>query len=180
MSHSFGVTTESEVSVLTYLGRYESPIGVLSLSSDGESLCKLSFTGQVCSGMEALTMEGEKEIPVFAEVRKWLDIYFSGKEPDFMPKLSLRGSEFQLEVWESLRKIPYGQVITYGDIAKEIAGKRGVEKMSAQAVGGAVGRNPIGILVPCHRVIGKNGSMTGFGGGLWRKEALLKLEGYLK
>lgn len=172
--------TESEVSVLTYLGRYESPIGVLTMISDGESLNTLSFTGQGCSGMEALTMEGEKEIPVFAEVRKWLDIYFAGKEPAFMPKLSLHGSEFQLAVWEYLRKIPYGQVVTYGDIAKEIAEKRGIEKMSAQAVGGAVGRNPIGILVPCHRVIGKNGSLTGFGGGLWRKEALLKLEGYLK
>ena len=165
---------------MIYMGRYESPLGVLSLASDGEGLCRLSFTGQDCSGTEALTMEGEKEIPVFAEVRKWLDIYFSGKEPDFMPKLSLHGSEFQLAVWEYLRKISYGQVVTYGDIAKEIAEKRGIEKMSAQAVGGAVGRNPIGILVPCHRVIGKNGSLTGFGGGLWRKEALLKLEGYLK
>lgn len=165
---------------MIYLGRYKSPLGELTLASDGESLTMLDFPSQDDSGKEVLSEENEREIPVFAEVRKWLDIYFSGKEPDFMPKLSLHGSEFQLEVWECLRKIPYGQVVAYGDIAGEIARKRGIEKMSAQAVGGAVGRNPIGILVPCHRVIGKNGSLTGFGGGLWRKEELLRIEGYLR
>ncbi len=165
---------------MTYLGRYESPLGVFGLEADEVGLRKLSFTDYEILGEDTIMKEEERELKVFEEVRNWLDIYFSGKEPDFMPKLSLHGSEFQLAVWEYLRKIPYGQVVTYGDIAKEIAEKRGIEKMSAQAVGGAVGRNPIGILVPCHRVIGKNGSLTGFGGGLWRKEALLRLEGYLE
>lgn len=165
---------------MNYLGRYASPLGELTMASDGESLNMLSFTGQSCIGMEAFDTEREKDIEVFEETRKWLDIYFSGIEPDFMPKLSLHGSEFQLEVWEYLRKFPYGQTVTYGDIAKEIVKKHGIEKMSAQAVGGAVGRNPICILVPCHRVVGKNGNLTGFHGGIWRKEELLKIEGQLK
>lgn len=119
----------------------------------------------------------EKEIPVFTETKKWLDIYFSGKQPQFFPKLDLRGSDFRIAVWEILLKIPYGQTITYGDIADEIAKKRGIKKMAAQAVGGAVGHNPVAIIVPCHRVVGTNGSLTGYGGGIERKEKLLQLEG---
>lgn len=107
---------------------------------------------------------------VFDEVRRWLDIYFSGREPDFMPPLLLRGTSFQQRVWEALLTIPYGQTVTYGELAHQLGCR------SAQAVGGAVGRNPISIIVPCHRIVGTNGSLTGYAGGLDRKRALLQLE----
>lgn len=162
---------------MDYFAEYYSPLGMLGMVSDGESLIGLNFIRQSAFEKTAIAGEQEGKPPVFAEVRGWLDIYFKGREPDFMPRIRLRGSHFQLEVWEALRRIPYGQVVTYGEIAEEIAGKRGIAKMSAQAVGGAVGRNPVGILVPCHRVIGKDGNLTGFGGGIRWKEGLLKIEG---
>lgn len=111
------------------------------------------------------------------DVKRWLDAYFSGVEPDFMPRVHLCGTAFQLEVWEELRAIPYGRTVSYGDIARAIARRRGIARMAAQAVGGAVGRNPVSIIVPCHRVIGADGSITGYGGGIDRKRALLALEG---
>lgn len=174
---------------------YDSPLGKMIMKShDGKSLCELSFEGQKYFNKKEEFMRisenesdkfsdfqkskcTEKEIPVFAETKKWLDIYFSGKQPQFFPKLDLQGSEFRLAVWEILLKIPYGQTITYGDIASEIGERRGIKKMAAQAVGGAVGHNPVAIIVPCHRVIGANGSLTGYGGGIERKEKLLQLEG---
>lgn len=110
-------------------------------------------------------------------MRKWLDIYFSGKEPDFMPPVHMIGSPFRLSVWELLRQIPYGETVTYGELAKMVAEKRGLSRMSAQAVGGAVGHNEISIIVPCHRVVGSDGSLTGYAGGVDRKERLLTLEG---
>ena len=119
----------------------------------------------------------EKELPVFETARKWLDIYFTGKEPDFMPPVHMIGSPFRLSVWELLRKIPYGETVTYGELAKMVAEKRGLSRMSAQAVGGAVGHNEISIIVPCHRVVGSDGSLTGYAGGVDRKERLLTLEG---
>lgn len=150
---------------------YDSPLGKMIMKSyDEKTLGELSFDEQKSKCTE-------KEIPVFDETKKWLDIYFSGKQPQFFPKLDLRGSEFRIAVWEILLKIPYGQTITYGDIADEIAKKRGIKKMAAQAVGGAVGHNPVAIIVPCHRVVGANGSLTGYGGGIERKEKLLQLEG---
>lgn len=113
---------------------------------------------------------------MFAEAKRWLDIYFSGKEPDFSVPLHFTGTEFQNEVWELLLAIPYGQTTTYGELARRIAGKRGVKHMSAQAVGGAIGHNNISVIVPCHRVVGTNGSLTGYAGGIDKKVKLLELE----
>ena len=110
------------------------------------------------------------------ETIQWLDVYFAEKEPDFTPPLHLIGSDFRQAVWNILLSIPYGQTMTYGQIAKQLAKNTGIDKMSAQAVGGAVGHNPISIIVPCHRVVGTNGSLTGYAGGLDKKIALLKLE----
>ena len=117
---------------------------------------------------------------MFEHAKQWLDVYFSGREPDFKVPLHFIGTDFQKEVWEILYSIPYGQTTTYGEIAKQLAAKRGLEHMSAQAVGGAVSHNEISILVPCHRVVGTNGSLTGYAGGIDKKIALLKLEGALK
>lgn len=165
---------------LYYLEKYDSPLGELTMVSNGDALTTLDFTGQKYYDIEVPADAVEKELPIFEETRRWLDIYFQGKNPDFVPPIQLEGSEFRLEVWEILKTIPYGQVITYGDIAKQIAEKRGIAKMSAQAVGGAVGHNPISIIVPCHRVIGDKGNLTGYAGGIERKVQLLKLEGAYK
>lgn len=166
---------------MVYWNTYDSPCGKLVMKSEGECLTELSFMGgedfkETCIEQPEMEEERRQSIPLFDEVKCWLDIYFAGEEPDFMPEMAWKGTSFRTEVWEYLKKIPYGKVVTYGDIAKEIAKKRGIAKMSAQAVGGAVGHNPIAIIVPCHRVIGENGNLTGYGGGIERKVALLKLE----
>lgn len=161
---------------MIYVSYYKSPIGNITMASYGDSLCGLWFDGQKYF---ASTVKGETEdktLPVFEQTKKWLDIYFSGNEPDFTPKLSLNGSEFRMAVWNILMTIPYGSVMTYGEIAKIMAKRRGAAKMSAQAVGGAVGHNPISIIVPCHRVVGTNGNLTGYAGGIDKKISLLKLE----
>ena len=108
---------------------------------------------------------------------RWLNVYFSGREPDFTPKLHLIGSDFRQAVWALLLQIPYGQTVTYGQLAARLAAERGLARMSAQAVGGAVGRNRISLIIPCHRVLGADGSLTGYAGGLDRKAKLLALEG---
>ena len=149
---------------------YRSPLGNILMISDGTSLTELSFAD--ASGME----KNACPLPVFNDTRRWLDMYFAGQVPDFLPRLSPQGTAFRQSVWNMLLAIPYGQTTSYGELAKEIASRRQTEKMSAQAVGGAVGHNPIAIIIPCHRVIGKDGSLTGYGGGLWRKEWLLQLE----
>ena len=149
---------------------YQSPLGNILMISDGTSLTELSFAD--ASGME----KNACPLPVFNDTRRWLDMYFAGQIPDFLPRLSPQGTAFRQSVWNMLLAIPYGQTTSYGELAKEIASRRQTEKMSAQAVGGAVGHNPIAIIIPCHRVIGKDGSLTGYGGGLWRKEWLLQLE----
>lgn len=118
----------------------------------------------------------EKELPIFTDTKHWLDIYFSGKEPDFTVPLHLTGTDFQKEVWQILCSIPHGKTITYGEIARKIASNRGISRMSAQAVGGAVGHNPVSIIVPCHRVIGSDGNLTGYAGGIDKKAYLLALE----
>lgn len=118
----------------------------------------------------------DTENAAIKEAKRWLDIYFSGAVPSFTPKIILSGTPFQKSVWEILEKIPYGKVISYGDIANIIAKERGVKRMSAQAVGQAVGSNPVSIIVPCHRVVGKDLSLTGYGGGIERKKFLLTLE----
>ena len=116
-------------------------------------------------------------LTIFEKTERWLDIYFQGKEPDFQPPFSFScGSKFQQEVWKILLSIPYGKTMTYGEIAACIAKQRGLTRMSAQAVGGAVGHNPISIIVPCHRVVGTDGSLTGYAGGIDKKVGLLKLE----
>lgn len=161
---------------MNYYMAFHSPVGEMTLISDGVNLTELTFSGQ---GYFEKEMPGDaigQQLPVFDETIEWLTIYFKGQEPDFMPPIQLHGSDFQREVWERLKKIPYGETVTYGEIAKEIARRRGIRVMSAQAVGGAVGRNPVAILVPCHRVVGKNGNLTGYAGGIEKKRKLLELE----
>ena len=161
-----------------YTYHYDSPIGGITLASNGEELTGLWFDGQKYFGstLDSKNEDSDVLCGIFHETAHWLDIYFAGNEPDFIPPIKLIGSEFRKEVWEILQEIPYGKTITYGDIASKIATKRNIERMSAQAVGGAIGHNPIGIIVPCHRVIGTDGNLTGYAGGIERKEALLKLE----
>lgn len=169
---------------MNYIFQYNGPkpFEKIRFACDEKYLLGLWFPGQthlsaipdiesMVSGKSADTR------PVAQEVCAWLDEYFAGKIPQFMPPMRLKGSDFQNLVWEALCKIPYGQVVTYKDIANEIAAKRGLKRMSAQAVGGAVGRNPISIIVPCHRVVGSNGSLTGYDGGLEYKIWLLEKEG---
>lgn len=166
---------------MQYTSRYESPLGGIVLAADEIGLTGLWFEGQKYFALYLDKENEERELPVFEQAKQWLDIYFSGKEPDFKLPLHFTGSAFQNEVWEILCQIPYGQTTTYGAIAKQIAGRRAASKqgaagMSAQAVGGAVAHNPISIIVPCHRVIGANGSLTGYAGGIDKKIALLKME----
>lgn len=165
---------------MQYTSRYSSPLGSILLAADDIGLTGLWFEGQKYFAYYLHSEHEERELPVFAKAKEWLDIYFAGKEPNFDIPLHFTGTPFQNEVWEILASIPYGQTLTYGDIAKRIAAKRGIPTMSAQAVGGAVGKNEISIIVPCHRVVGSNGSLTGYAGGIDKKIALLKLEGALK
>ena len=161
---------------MLYTSHYASPLGGMTLVSDGTALVGLYFDGQkyAAEGLDATRTQ--KTLPVFEEARRWLDVYFSGKKPDFTPPTAPSGTAFQQSVWEILRTIPYGQTVTYGAIARRIEQNTGC-RMSAQAVGGAVGRNPISILIPCHRVVGTNGSLTGYAGGIDKKERLLQWEG---
>ena len=159
---------------MIYTAHYNSPLGGITLTSDGMALTGLYFDGE--RDFPDLSPGRKKDLPLFGEVMRWLDLYFAGKEPDFSPTLNPTGTAFQMSVWAILRTIPYGETTNYGAIAKRLEKKTG-KRMSAQAVGGAVGRNPISIIVPCHRVIGANGSLTGYAGGLDKKEYLLELEG---
>lgn len=165
---------------MVYMTSYVHPeFGELTLGSDGEHLVGLWMAGQKYfgSGMEPEFVRDDDAAP-FASARAWLDRYFAGERPsiDELP-LALQGGEFRVRVWNKLREIPYGTVRTYGDIARELAREDGREAMSAQAVGGAVGHNPLSIIVPCHRVVGANGSLTGYAGGVARKVWLLEHEG---
>lgn len=161
---------------MEYTHHYDSPLGGITLASDGEALTGLWFDGQKYFG-EALGKEHEqKNLPVFEMADKWLDIYFSGKAPDFTPPLSMKATPFRKAVWEILLTIPYGKTMTYREIADIIAKQRGLHYMSAQAVGGAVGHNAISLIIPCHRVVGTNGSLTGYAGGIEKKRELLIME----
>lgn len=155
---------------------YDSPLGRMLLASDGIGLTGVWFEKQkyYANGLKNIVW---KEDCVLSETKKWLDIYFSGKNPSFLPAIHMTGTLFQKQVWNILLTVPYGATITYGEIAGMICKEKGLLSMSAQAVGGAVGHNKISILIPCHRVIGRNGSLTGYAGGLERKVALLKTEG---
>jgi len=150
------------------------------MTSDGEYLTGLWFKGS----KDELKHKEEginKSLSIFDDTKKWLDIYFSGNEPSFTPEYKIDNTtDFRKDTISKMNQIPYRKVVSYGDIAREVAKKKGIKKMSAQAVGGAVGANPICIIIPCHRVIGTDGSLTGYGGGIKNKIELLKLEGYLK
>lgn len=159
-----------------YISEYSSPLGVITMASDGESLTGLWFDGQKYYAGTIGTACEEREVPVLVKTKRWLDIYFAGKEPGFTPPIALSGTPFRLAVWEILREIPYGKRVTYKEIALQVARRKGIGSMSAQAVGGAVGHNPVSIIVPCHRVVGGDGSLTGYAGGIERKAALLSLE----
>lgn len=161
---------------MEYTYHYDSPLGGITLASDGEALIGLWFDEQKYF---ADTLDGEheeRELPVFAQAERWLDIYFSGKEPDFIPPLNMKTTEFRKVVWEIMLTIPYGQTMTYGQIADQVARQKGLSSMSAQAVGGAVGHNAISLIIPCHRVVGTNGSLTGYAGGIDKKMKLLTME----
>lgn len=162
-----------------YYTAYSSPVGGITLASDGENLAGLWMEGQkYFAGTITEEMTEKEELPLFYAAKDWLDQYFAGKKPA-ISLLPLRpsGSEFRQGVWNILCQIPYGEVITYGEIARRMAELSGRKTMSSQAVGGAVGRNPISIIIPCHRVVGKNGSLTGYAGGIDKKIKLLELEG---
>lgn len=161
---------------MMYTMHYDSPLGGILLAADEEGLTGLWFETQKYFAAKLAPEQEEKMTPVLDAACRWLDVYFSGREPDFTPKLHLIGSDFRQAVWALLRKIPYGQTTTYGALAKQLAEKQGRPRMSAQAVGGAVGHNRIAILIPCHRVVGTNGSLTGYAGGIDKKEKLLRME----
>lgn len=162
---------------MQYTAVYQSPLGPITLAADGQALTGLWFEGQRYDRRGLDQAGEEKGLPVLRQAKAWLDIYFSGVAPDFTPPLRFTGTAFQNQVWTILAAIPYGQTRTYGDIARELAHCQGLARMSAQAVGGAVGRNRISIIVPCHRVVGADGSLTGYAGGLRKKAELLRLEG---
>ena len=161
---------------MIYTYEYNSPLGTITLACDGEFIMGLWFNGQRHFGNILPEKTEMKDHPLFFDAKRWLDIYFSGSEPDFLPPLHYDSMPFRKAVCDIMLTIPYGKTITYGEIASEIAKQKGIEKMSAQAVGGAVGHNPISLMIPCHRVVGTNGSLTGYGGGIKRKVKLLELE----
>lgn len=161
---------------MMYTLHYDSPLGGILLAADEVGLTGLWFDGEKYF---ADTLDPEhmaQETPILREAKRWLDVYFRGQEPDFTPPLHPIGSPFRQEVWALLLQIPYGQTMTYGALAKQLAAMHGLSRMSAQAVGGAVGHNEISIIIPCHRVVGTNGSLTGYAGGIDKKAKLLTLE----
>ncbi len=161
---------------MVYTCHYASPLGGITLASDGGAITGLWFDGQKYFGDTLPAQHEARELPVFDQAKSWLDIYFGGAAPDFTPPLSMETTPFRKAVWEILLTIPYGQTMTYGAIAERLAKRKGLPAMSAQAVGGAVGHNAISLIIPCHRVVGTNGSLTGYAGGVDKKAKLLALE----
>lgn len=161
---------------MTFIQHYDSPLGGILLAADEIGLTGLWFDGEKYFADNLPAEHAERETPILAETRRWLDIYFSGSQPDFLPPLHPTGSAFRQSVWELLLQIPYGKTTTYGELARQLAKKQGLDRVSAQAVGGAVGHNEISIIIPCHRVVGTNGSLTGYAGGIDKKVKLLELE----
>ena len=158
---------------------YDSPLGRILIASDGDGLTGLWFEGQKYYASTATDIICNTPDRHIDSAKQWLNIYFSGGKPDYTPVLSLHGTAFRMEVWKILQTIPYGETMTYGEIAAVMAKRRGSGIVSARAVGGAAGHNPVSIIVPCHRVTGSGGTLTGYAGGLERKKALLELEGIL-
>lgn len=156
---------------------YRSPVGDILLAGDELGLTGLWIEGQKYFANGLSDEQSENVFPAYAKTKEWLDIYFLGKNPDFMPPIHMIGTDFQISVWNILLKIPYGKTVTYGEIARQAALERGAESISSQAVGGAVGHNKISIIVPCHRVVGAKGNLTGYAGGIDKKNKLLSLEG---
>lgn len=163
-----------------YTSIYQSPVGEILLAADEFGVVGIWFKGEKYYAYCLDKENKPKETRIIIELKRWLDIYFDGREPDFTPPLHMIGTPFQIEVWNILRKIPYGKTTTYSEIAKKIAQNRGIERMSAQAVGTAVGKNSINLIVPCHRVVGTNNSLAGYAGGIDKKIKFLKLEGAYK
>ncbi len=161
---------------MTYVYHYDSPLGGITVSSSGREITGLWFDGQKYFGSVLSGDREEMSLPVFEETKRWLDIYFGGKEADFTTPLSTASTSFRQAVWEILLAVPFGQTTTYGRIAARIAEQKGLKSMSAQAVGGAVGHNPISLIIPCHRVVGADGSLTGYAGGTDKKKQLLAME----
>lgn len=161
---------------MDFTHRFNSPLGGITMASDGEALTGLWFDGQKYFAASLEKEHEERMLPVFDLADKWLNLYFSGSEPGFLPPLLMRTTEFRKTVWEILLSIPYGKTMTYGEIADRIAAGRGLSRMSAQAVGGAVAHNAISLMIPCHRVVGMDGSLTGYAGGLEKKIWLLEME----
>ena len=161
---------------MVYTWHYDSPLGGITLASDGDALAGLWLDGQHIFADILEKEREEKLLPVFEDTCRWLDIYFSGRDPGFTPKLNVRTTDFRKRVLEILLTIPYGKTMTYGEIAAQIAREKGLKQMSAQAVGGAVGHNPISLIIPCHRVVGAGGSLTGYAGGIDKKVNLLQME----
>lgn len=161
---------------MEYIHHYSSPLGGITIAGTETAITGLWFDGQKYFGDTLSPRCEEKDLPIFEQADLWLNIYFSGKAPDFTPTLFLNATDFRKAVWKILLKIPYGKTTTYGNIASEIAKQRGIPHMSAQAVGNAVGRNPISLIIPCHRVVGADGSLTGYAGGIDKKAKLLELE----
>ena len=161
---------------MTFIQHYNSPLGGILLAADEIGLTGLWFNGQKYFARSLPAGYTEQNTPALSEAKRWLEVYFTGKKPDFMPPLHIVGSAFRMAVWEILLQIPYGKTTTYGEIARQLAEKQKLPRMSAQAVGGAVGHNEISIIIPCHRVVGTNGSLTGYAGGIGKKIKLLELE----
>lgn len=161
---------------MTFIQHYASPLGGIMLAANDIGLTGLWFDGQKYFADTLPAEHIERETPILTDAKRWLDVYFTGNEPGFKPLLHIVGSAFRQAVWELLLQIPYGQTVTYGELACQLAEKQGAEHMSAQAVGGAVGHNPISLIIPCHRVVGTHGSLTGYAGGIDKKIMLLELE----
>lgn len=161
---------------MIYTQHYESPLGGILLAADETGLTGLWFDGEKYYADNLAAEHEARDTQALGAAKRWLDVYFAGKEPDFLPPLHPIGSAFRQEVWQLLLEIPYGQTTTYGALARRLAERRGLRHMSAQAVGGAVGHNEISILIPCHRVVGTSGSLAGYAGGIDKKLSLLRLE----
>lgn len=161
---------------MDYIHHYDSPLGSITMASDGNALVGLWFDGQKYYADSLNNDYEEKALSLFEQTDQWLDIYFSGSVPGFTPPLTMRTTPFRKAVWNIMLTIPFGQTMTYGEIADRIAKQKGLSQMSAQAVGGAVGHNSISLIIPCHRVVGTDGSLTGYAGGIEKKMKLLSLE----